>query len=430
MLLQPSSRVTAVSLLGLLALLGIWQQRPSERHSLEEYIILPDTPVHILTTYKSQHSEEALRVACLSGGCNDRTFLVGYYSCPLQAGNRLHHFTNAFVWALVTNRTLLWKYYDTATCLAQGSNHDLAICASANKEQDCARVLIRSSWIPSYDSWAHKLNLGQATLVPYAKTKIHLKGRLKLHQNETDKNNGLSIDIITDKVIDTGQLLGRDADVIASMHGREQLLQTAQARTLAERLFSKGHRYLYGMLLDEAFQFHDSIQPSLQTLEAMKSTATIALHSRHTSQLDKGENITREQKCLQQVLANFSRPCAVILLSDRQRTLELLNDFVTSLNCTPMFANHDDGISFRVDHGPYSGAGFFQDLALASSAVHAFIGHRQRSSSMLLEEMIVYKRSRYVNLSPLVECYLPSMKHFRMARVHKGKSKVHSTMPN
>ena len=33
---------------------------------------------------------------------NGRRFAVGFYSCPLQAGNRLHHFFNAMIWSIVT----------------------------------------------------------------------------------------------------------------------------------------------------------------------------------------------------------------------------------------------------------------------------------------------------------------------------------------
>ena len=48
-------------------------------------------PLQILQQYQRWHSREALR--------NDkdpkRRYAVAYYSCPLQAGNRLHHFMNS-----------------------------------------------------------------------------------------------------------------------------------------------------------------------------------------------------------------------------------------------------------------------------------------------------------------------------------------------
>ena len=395
--------VAAIFLMGVLVLMSIILQAPSEttKDSIRETIRHPS---QVLRIYKSQHSDEVLREACRSG-CDERTFLVGYYSCPLQAGNRLHHFTNAFIWAIVTNRTLLWKYYNQPTCLALGVNHDQSICESANDEVDCANILQRSQWIPAHDEWTPKLKLGNATAVPYTKTKLKLEGRLKI--NQTESTDERSIDLISDKIIDIGQLLGRDADSIGNRLGREQLLQTKEARIVAKDIFSKGQRYLYGMLLDEGFRFEETILPSSDLLNTIKSTSTIVLHSRHTSMLDQGDNIEMEQRCLVQVIANISQPCTVILMSDREKTLSLLSDAVTTLNCTPMFVNHTMGQSFRKDHGPFSGPGFFQDLALASQARHGFIGHKQRSSSMLVEEMIIYQRSLDESLNPLIECYLP-----------------------
>lgn len=395
--------IAALSLMGVMVLVSIIVQSPSETtDSIRETI--RRHPIQVLQTYKSQHSDDVLREAC-QFGCDNRMFLVGYYSCPLQAGNRLHHFTNAFIWAIVTNRTLLWKYYDQVTCLALGVNHDQSICESANHETECANILQRSQWIPAHDEWNSKLKLGNATAVPYTKTKLKLEWRLKINQTESmDKR---SIDLMSDKIIDIGQLLGRDADSIGTRQGREQLLQTNEARMVAKDVFSKGQRYLYGMLLDEALRFHETVRPSLDALNTIRATSTIALHSRHTSMLDQGDNIESEQRCLLQVIANISQPCTVILISDRERTLSLLSDVVTTLNCTPMLANHTLGQSFRRDHGPFSGPGFFQDLALVSQARHGYIGHKQRSSSMLVEEMIIYQRSLDDSLNPLVECYLP-----------------------
>ncbi len=350
-------------------------------------------PSKILDIYKRQHSDSALREECRNG-CKERKFIVGYYSCPFQAGNRLHHFTNAFIWAIVTNRTLLWKYYDRGTCLVLGSKHDPRICAHANTEQDCSKVLIRSDWIPSHDDWSLKLNLGQPTRLPYSK-----------NENLSESWYESSIDSLNDLLIDIGQQVGRDANAVGNKRGREQLLQKTRAREVTRAAFSRGQTYLYGLLLNEAFRFQDSVRPSLGALRLIRKTATVALHSRHCSPRDEGEYVEREQQCLVKVLANISRPCTVILLSDRIKTLSVLSEIVTSLNCTPMLANHDPGSSFRREHGPFAGVGFFQDLALASNARHGFIGHRARSSSNLLEEMIVFQRSLDSSLAPLVECY-------------------------
>ena len=68
----------------------------------------------IWNEYKRQHSVEQLRreLQDNTASSNNRTFAIAFYSCPLQAGNRLHHFFNSILWAVITNRTVLWKYYD------------------------------------------------------------------------------------------------------------------------------------------------------------------------------------------------------------------------------------------------------------------------------------------------------------------------------
>ena len=45
-----------------------------------------------------------------------RSFAVAVYACPTQIGNRLHEFLNAFAGAVVSNRTVLWKYCDRHNC--------------------------------------------------------------------------------------------------------------------------------------------------------------------------------------------------------------------------------------------------------------------------------------------------------------------------
>jgi len=46
-------------------------------------------PLQVIERYKEWHSEESLRRSP-----RDRQFLVGYYSCPTSAGNRIHEFMN------------------------------------------------------------------------------------------------------------------------------------------------------------------------------------------------------------------------------------------------------------------------------------------------------------------------------------------------
>lgn len=117
-------------------------------------------PQRALQRYVSWHSNTSLALDYDKNGDfvdsnnNNRSFVVGYYSCPIQAGNRLHDFWNSLIVAIVTNRTLLWKYNDPETCFRAHIGYDTNPCEISNHEQDCSRVLKRASWIPSYDEWA------------------------------------------------------------------------------------------------------------------------------------------------------------------------------------------------------------------------------------------------------------------------------------
>lgn len=129
----------------------------TERKSEQENPLL--RPQKALQQYISWHSNSSLaldykRYGDFIDSNNDlRSFVVGYYSCPIQAGNRLHDFWNALIVAIVTNRTLLWKYYDPETCSYAHVGYDTNPCEISNHERDCAQVLKRAAWIPSYDHW-------------------------------------------------------------------------------------------------------------------------------------------------------------------------------------------------------------------------------------------------------------------------------------
>ena len=57
-------------------------EEPQQQNSLLK-------PLQVLEQYQAWHSVESLELQPTG-----RSFAVAYYSCPLQAGNRLHHFFN------------------------------------------------------------------------------------------------------------------------------------------------------------------------------------------------------------------------------------------------------------------------------------------------------------------------------------------------
>ena len=100
--------------------------------------------------------------------------------------------------------------------------------------------------------------------------------------------------------------------------------------------------------------------------------------------------------------------CRVFLMSDRQRTLGLLSEWVELQNCTAVQAKHEVvGFSFSREHGPFAGSDYFRDLALAATARDGLVG-MDRSSTMLLRELMSYDRRIRLGLSasPLPFCKL------------------------
>jgi hypothetical protein len=89
-----------------------------------------------------------------------RKFIVGTYSCPLEAGNRLHKFMNSLVWAVLTRRTFLWDYFDQEACRLEQEELAEGTCDSfLNTEEECQDILILNDWVPSWQVWKQRLQL-------------------------------------------------------------------------------------------------------------------------------------------------------------------------------------------------------------------------------------------------------------------------------
>jgi hypothetical protein len=117
----------------------------------EQYNTTRLLPLQILEQYQAWHSVESLTRDYDPEDEQEQRFAVSYYSCPLEAGNRLYHFLNSFLWAILTNRTLLWDYWDRSNCYTYRGADDPGSCAFANTLQDCDLLLEGSSWMPSYN---------------------------------------------------------------------------------------------------------------------------------------------------------------------------------------------------------------------------------------------------------------------------------------
>jgi hypothetical protein len=109
---------------------------------------------------------------------------------------------------------------------------------------------------------------------------------------------------------------------------------------------------------------------------------------------DDGSKIKRGKLCFDKLLQsqNYASLCQVLLLSDQPNLSQKYP------HCLAMVAPHDTGKSFRSEHGPFAGIGFFQDLAFVANqtlrmptAITAVVGSKHRSSSQLVREIVAYQ---------------------------------------
>jgi hypothetical protein len=328
----------------------------------------PFLPVRVFRRYQQEHSQIALQQ---DDALEHRKFAVAYYWCPHRAGNIFHGFLNTVVWAIIHNRTVLWKY-DTGA-------------PDSNTEADCQAILKRASWIPSYDEWSVKLNLDDPVAVPMDK-----------HRWAYDQQHK---SVIYPQISD---LQWNRTDIfrqtwsdhpIQRQDYREYINELPEIIIMTtEQLFTENVDFLYGMLYRECFTLvHSGQQDHFDARDDSDDSFSLALHSRHTVAADDGSFIDDELKCLKQLLSSHST-CRVHLMSDRTRTIELLSDWLKQRNCTVITAARDVGISFSKEHGPWSGIGFLQDLEMAAAARNGAIGDPHRSSFALLVKLVEYDR--------------------------------------
>jgi hypothetical protein len=142
------------------------------------------------------------------------------------------------------------------------------------------------------------------------------------------------------------------------------------------------------------------------------------VHSRHSKVTDDGSDVRHESDCIDRVLLQalgrqppHEGECLLLVMSDRSRTLDLLRDRASQFwNCSVVSAqktvdqssvdesnlssSSSSSSSWRTEHGPYSGIGYYQDWALLAShgrRMHGFVGGK-RSSSLLVREVVEYDR--------------------------------------
>lgn len=157
----------------------------------------------------------------------------------------------------------------------------------------------------------------------------------------------------------------------------------------------------------------DSIQYYLRDKDR-KDRRTIGIHSRHIRDNDDGSDVSREMECLDLILESSEKagqtglPCTVYVMADRAATLEQVKLESAKRQCSTVVVNHQTvqpGSVYKEEHGPFAGGDFFRDWLVVSQAQTGFIHFKDRSSSALVYETMVYDGVKEGRIdSPVLRC--------------------------
>jgi len=304
---------------------------------------------NIIYRYVKHNSKEAVKK-----NPNGRRYLVSSYSCPHQAGNRLHKFFNEFLMAVATNRTFLWSHCRGGVCTNQGRSKD-------GTWEDCEKFIRIADWVPKYNKTIH----GEMSPVQVGWP--------------LSSEVAAQVDLATEPVIYLDKYKRWQMSVfgtIASEKGASILSPLAHRR--AKTLFAAGFFHAYGMAWEKLFQLSDEIQPSPELVKKLSNdqTLTLALHSRHqnTQMVGNGTNIKNEMACLSKLLSiaqptslnstEAERECIVVVMTDSAKAMEGLEKQIpTDLKCKVVTTDHNETKTSY--NGDFSGGEYFRDLALA-----------------------------------------------------------------
>jgi hypothetical protein len=209
-------------------------------------------------------------------------------------------------------------------------------------------------------------------------------------------------------------------------------LQTQFARNTIDELGAWGSDFLFGLLWRYSFDYSPRIRESVMAFPAVQASnhnhrLSIAMHSRHILSKDSGCNVSLEQEGMLDILQQYRNqrglsskriPCQVSLLSDRTCTIDTMKKWLKrELGCNSVTAQHEAVTAVFGEHGPFSGAGFFQDMLMAGltardgmiGSLEPSDGNRWRSSSELIEESVAYYRTMHFFKSGKDPKELPTM---------------------
>jgi hypothetical protein len=284
----------------------------SRNNVLLDKVLAKNTPAfQVLEQYQQWHSASVLESESLEQ-LQQRRFALAFYSCPHQVGHRMHHFMNSLIWSIVTNRTVLVHYLDTAACWSLSQRQvqitwrDRKQCPSANTQAECNDTLALAAWLPSYHNvasrlaWPSRLSVTAAgkpvndtrkdshkgtrkdthkdshqdpvtpVLVDYWSTSSYLRapdwerGRFPpLNGTQQSSSSSSSaeyyydtaktkVDALDHVLVDFPELVGKQSIFYQPVQ-RQHLLVTEAARDRAAALTHAGMEFLYGLLFAKSF---------------------------------------------------------------------------------------------------------------------------------------------------------------------------------
>lgn len=361
--------------------------------SQAKQLLLP--PQQLFDTWKQQHSAAVLRSESPFDRKHHRQYLLARLTCPRQAGVQAALYTNTLLLAILTNRTLLYEYRGF-------------INEGANDRMHCQDIMQPAEWVPEFeefrkglgtpfdtpllDDW--KQQVEQGTVEDWSK---HLMIR-------PSRQWGFArVDALTwHGLMDFRKPEAQDFLMQAYGTAREVI------ESIAAQLYSEGGAlFLYGMLYAESFAFTDAllktveadVRPLIDTVSVRYNKVFgIGLHSRHMHESSSGNHTMAETACLDYLLKTYNsddkKPCHVYLMSDREATLQAVAEYAQQhhdCNVSMVTQRSNVDTTDLAEHGPFAGAGYFQDLILVSHAESAFVS-RIRSSSVLVQELLEYRR--------------------------------------
>lgn len=366
-------------------------------------------PIKILQRYIESHGVEALK-----NNPENRQYAIVDYQCPFEAGNSFHLFANGLLYAILTNRTILWRYWDRETCKKAPNRPK---CLFTNTVDDCNQVLLRAPWMAGYHDWKHLLH-EEHYYVPFHAAVTERPVEEDKLPRPDNYMEYYGIDLVSkypQQVVIWPKLYFRYSELGESSTVRNRLFHTPVARKMTKDLFSWGADFLYGMLHRYAFEISGTIKATVPKVDPLSKYHTVALHSRHRFEGFDGCDIEREISCLEDIQKSSpsDKQFRVSLMSDRVCTIAELSSWLGKRGISVVLASHpEEGQDYRGEHGPFAGAGYFYDLAMVlETAQDAFVSMRRSSSDFVRELVEFHRTMRLVEqgkeLEKLSICFMP-----------------------